>query len=165
MKFIKIFIITLLLVLLGGILLLIVSSGRTQKAAKDAIENAAEAVKDKAAETAAKQLEPVLEDQLSVQLEKAGVPAEVTEQVLDSISQEDKEELTKVVIKNADKLQQATDYIRDSDLGGLTEYLHENLDEGDLEAVQGLLDKYGDSLIPGMQDLPALPKMPELPAG
>ena len=165
MKVFKIFIIALLSVLLCGVLYLIISTGRPGEAAKTAIENAVTEVKDKAAEAAAKPLEPVLEDQLTQSLKDAGIPEEVTNEVLDSISQEDKEKLTAVVIKNTDKLEQAAEYIQNSDALGLTEYLQDSLNGTDLETMQGLLDKYGstlipDGIVPDLSDLPAIPAAP-----
>ena len=128
-----------------GLGFLLVKSGMLSDVGKDLTGKA----KQKTVELTAKQLEPLLEQELVSQLEAQGLTQEQAQEIVDSIPEEDKEKVVEIAANHIDQLPDAASYVQSGDVEGLTDLLQESLTEEETAEIQDLMTQY-TGLIPGI---------------
>lgn len=144
MKAFHVFFVTFILVVALGLGFLLIKSGMLSDIGKDLTGKA----KQKTVELTARQLEPLLEQQLVSQLESQGLTQEQAQAIVDSIPEEDKEKVVEIAANHIDQLPDAASYVQSGDVEGLTDLLQESLTEEETSTIQDMMSQY-TGLIPG----------------
>ena len=154
MKAVKIFLITLTLVIAFGAGFLLYMrfagtkpSGSTSSAAQESTETAetAEAQTAPEAKVGETQAETDLTEAVSEKLEEVGVTQEQIDhalEIFDSIPDEDKQALEKIARDHTDLFPEAEKYLEEEDLTGLLGFLEENLSEEEMKTIRGIVMNY-----------------------
>ncbi|MBP3218429.1 MAG: hypothetical protein J6M46_08665 [Lachnospiraceae bacterium] len=138
MKAFHAFFVTFVLVIVLGFGFLLLRSSKISDLGKDLTGKA----KQKTVEYTAKQLEPMLEKEISAQLQANGLTEEQAQQVLDSIPEEDKQKVTEIVVNHMEALPDAASYVQSGDTEGLANLLQENLTEEETQEINSMMMQY-----------------------
>ncbi len=159
MKVVKIFVATLVLVLgIGGIFLYrkdIVNkvesfSGVEKESNEDNTVADADSKQDSISDQIKKKVVKEITEKVVEEAVKSygGDSAEKIQQVMDSVSEEDKEKVTEILTDNLslDSIGDVKSYISNSDVDGLKEYAEEKLTEEQYSELTGIFEKYSDEI-------------------
>lgn len=90
----------------------------------------------------------VVETIVTNQAKQMGASDEEIKQVLEQVSEEDKQAVEDIVINHLDSevISQGTEYLEKGDIEGLKQYASEELSQEEIQQLMGLYEKYKDTI-------------------